>query len=97
MSKSPMRCAMTGVEIRDSGDGIWDDGEWISWQWINGQIEEQQSLLKTPRQDRGARRQLFPARSSQACDLTQDPGGVLAGQDHGQQGEAPAREPHLES
>jgi hypothetical protein len=48
MSKSPMRCAMTGVEIRDSGDGIWDDGEWISWQWINGQIEEQQSLLKAP-------------------------------------------------
>ena len=36
---SPMRCAMTGVEIRDSSDGIWDDGEWISWAWINTQIE----------------------------------------------------------
>jgi hypothetical protein len=34
-----MRCAMTGLEIRDSGDGIWDDGEWISWAWINTQIE----------------------------------------------------------
>lgn len=35
-----MRCAMTGIEIRDSGDGIWDDGEWISWAWINSQIGE---------------------------------------------------------
>jgi hypothetical protein len=34
-----MRCAMTGIEIHDSGDGIWDDGEWISWAWINTQIE----------------------------------------------------------
>jgi hypothetical protein len=33
-----MRCAMTGLEIRNSGDGIWDDGEWISWAWINTQI-----------------------------------------------------------
>lgn len=30
---------MTGIEIRDSGDGIWDDGEWISWAWINTHIE----------------------------------------------------------
>jgi hypothetical protein len=34
-----MRCAVTGAEIRDSADGIWDDGEWISWAWINTQIE----------------------------------------------------------
>lgn len=38
-----MRCAMTGLEIRDSGEGIWEDGEWISWAYINQQIEEQQS------------------------------------------------------
>jgi len=38
MSSLPLRCAMTGAEIRDSGDGIWDDGEWISWAWINTQI-----------------------------------------------------------
>ena len=43
MSHSPMRCAMTGLEIRDSGDGIWDDGEWISWAWINDQLEAQES------------------------------------------------------
>ena len=30
---------MTGIEIRDSGDGIWDDGEWISWAWINSQLD----------------------------------------------------------
>lgn len=38
-----MYCAMTGVEIRDSSDGIWDDGEWISWDWINTQIEIQEN------------------------------------------------------
>jgi len=29
---------MTGIPIRDSSDGIWDDGEWISWEWINSKI-----------------------------------------------------------
>jgi len=24
------------------GDGIYDDGEWISWEWINGQIYKQE-------------------------------------------------------
>ena len=32
---------MTGVEINDTGDGIWDDGEWISWEYINQQTEDQ--------------------------------------------------------
>lgn len=32
------RCSMTGTEI-DPGDGIYDDDEWISWEWINSQIE----------------------------------------------------------
>jgi hypothetical protein len=32
---------MTGRPIRDSGDGIWDDGEWISWDYINQQLDEQ--------------------------------------------------------
>ena len=36
-----MRCAMTGQEIKDTGDGIWDDGEWVSWDWINQQIDLQ--------------------------------------------------------
>lgn len=38
-----MHCAMTGIEIRDTSDGIWDDGEWISWNWINAQIEIQEN------------------------------------------------------
>jgi len=37
-------CAMTGVEILDTGDGIWDDGEWLSWAYmfppIRYQLEE---------------------------------------------------------
>jgi hypothetical protein len=32
---------MTGLELRDSGDGIWDDGEWVSWAWINTHIDDQ--------------------------------------------------------
>lgn len=45
MFDEPMRCAMTGVPIRDSGDGIWDDGEWISWEYINRQIAIQEGDL----------------------------------------------------
>lgn len=49
MTDPAMRCSMTGIPIRDSGDGIWDDGEWISWAWINEQIalqERQQIHVK---------------------------------------------------
>jgi hypothetical protein len=34
------RCSMTGIPINDPGDGIFDDGEWISWEWINSQLED---------------------------------------------------------
>lgn len=43
-----MRCAMTGRPILDSSDGIYDDGEWISWDWINQQIYEQELLAEYP-------------------------------------------------
>lgn len=35
-----MLCSMTGHPIKDIGDGIWDDGEWISWEYINQQLDE---------------------------------------------------------
>lgn len=34
-----MKCSMTGTEIHDTSDGIWDDGEWISWGYIDSQLE----------------------------------------------------------
>jgi len=34
-----LRCSITGIPLNDSGDGIYDDGEWISWTWINQFIE----------------------------------------------------------
>ena len=37
-----MRCSMTGQPLRDMSDGIYDDGEWISWDWINGHIADQE-------------------------------------------------------
>ncbi len=42
MADEPMRCAMTGIPIRDPGDGIYDDGEWISWEYIDRQIAIQE-------------------------------------------------------
>lgn len=40
MSESTMRCAMTGIVLHEPSDGIWDDGEWISWHYINQQLAE---------------------------------------------------------
>lgn len=30
---------MTGLRVNGSGDAIWDDGEWISWDYINQQLD----------------------------------------------------------
>jgi hypothetical protein len=32
---------MTGMPIEGFGDAIWDDGEWVSWDYINGQLYDQ--------------------------------------------------------
>ncbi len=32
-------------------DGIWDDGEWISWDWINSQLEDQELHRQYPEAD----------------------------------------------
>ncbi len=42
MSEFPMRCAITGIALNGPSDGIWDDGEWISWYYINQQLAEQE-------------------------------------------------------
>jgi hypothetical protein len=46
-----MHCSMTGKPLRDTSDGIWDDGEWISWDWINGQLAEQELRKLYPNAD----------------------------------------------
>jgi hypothetical protein len=43
-----MRCAMTGRPMHESSDGIWDDGEWISWDWINSQLADQERKAEYP-------------------------------------------------
>ena len=35
------QCSMTGLPISNSSEGIWDDGEWIGWDYINGQLHGQ--------------------------------------------------------
>jgi len=42
---------MTGKIIEGSSDAIWDDGEWISWEWINGQLYQQELKEKYPNAD----------------------------------------------
>lgn len=44
-----MQCAMTGRPLRDYSEGIYDDGEWISWDWINGQIADQELQSEFPK------------------------------------------------
>lgn len=46
-----MRCSMTGRPINDSSYGIWDDGEWISWDWIDGQLHDQELQAEFPEAD----------------------------------------------
>ena len=43
-----MRCAMTGIPLQDPSEGIWDDGEWISWDWINAQLADQELQAQFP-------------------------------------------------
>jgi hypothetical protein len=44
-------CAMTGRVIEGFADGIWDDGEWIIWEWIDGQLHEQELRAMYPNAD----------------------------------------------
>jgi hypothetical protein len=48
---------MTGRHFSDPSEGIWDDGEWISWAYIGSQIHDQ------------ARTANFPAASQALLDL----------------------------
>ncbi|HZY17524.1 MAG TPA: hypothetical protein VFE82_03535 [Ramlibacter sp.] len=42
---------MTGREYPEFSDGVWDDGEWLSWDWINEQIYRQELAQKYPEAD----------------------------------------------
>ena len=43
-------CSFTGRPIESTSDGIWDDGEWISWDYINSLQEPSRpsSHIKDP-------------------------------------------------
>jgi hypothetical protein len=45
-----IRCSMTGRPM-EPGDGIYDDGEWISWEWINGELYKQEVQHEYPQVD----------------------------------------------
>lgn len=44
-------CSMTGKPIHGPSDAIWEDGEWVSWEWINGQLYEQELEGQYPKAD----------------------------------------------
>ncbi len=46
-----LRCSMTGLPMNDPTDGIYDDGEWISWNWINQQDYQQELRGEYPHVD----------------------------------------------
>lgn len=46
-----IRCEMTGRAYADVSEGIWDDGEFISWDWINGQLYMQERQAAFPSAD----------------------------------------------
>ena len=48
---SMLRCEMNGRAYADISDGIWDDGEFISWDWINGQLHRQERQTAFPNAD----------------------------------------------
>lgn len=35
--------------MSDPGDSIWDDGEWVSWDWINSEITKQELRARFPK------------------------------------------------
>lgn len=35
-----MKCAYSNIEFDDPSDGLWDDGEWMSWDYINQYIDD---------------------------------------------------------
>jgi hypothetical protein len=39
---------MTGKVVHDTSEGIWDDGEWISWDYINQHLYEQELKREFP-------------------------------------------------
>jgi len=36
-----MKCGFTHREYNDPADGVWDDGEWISWDYINQCVDDE--------------------------------------------------------
>jgi hypothetical protein len=43
-----IQCSMNNRLYRDSSEGIWDDGEWTSWEWINEHLEERELMEQYP-------------------------------------------------
>ncbi len=54
MSEHWIQCAMNGRLYRDSSLGIWDDGEWISWDYINDHLADLELQAQYPHATRDA-------------------------------------------
>ncbi|HNP63701.1 MAG TPA: hypothetical protein PKH39_07155 [Woeseiaceae bacterium] len=70
------RCAYTGDPIEDVSDGIWDDGEWISWEYIN-QLQELQHPQPSAKAVDPELREIFEALVHTAAAYKQHTGRFL--------------------
>lgn len=73
-----MRCSMTDRKYPEFSDGVWDDGEWISWDWIYRHLHQQELAEQYPLES--ARVQRYPelqARAWTGCE-TQEQSGTSA-------------------
>lgn len=41
-----LRCSYTGKIIEGASDAIWDDGEWISWEYIERFSQEDENATE---------------------------------------------------
>lgn len=41
-------CDRSGLHFADPQDGIFDDGEWLSWEWINHEMDRSETRQEYP-------------------------------------------------
>ena len=66
----------TGIPIENSADGVWDDGEWISWDYINQILAEQESGPDVPMVSR-ERKEIFEVLVHTASNYKNHTGRLL--------------------
>jgi len=70
------KCSMTGKILEDTSQGIWDDGEWVSWEYIN-QLQDLQEPRTTAPLVSEELREIFDSLKHTAAAYKQHTGRYL--------------------